>query len=76
MSKRAIGLFGESGSGKTHIVQTIAQAVGMTLKSIQFNAETGFYLLIISFENIKITKKQINFLLFYRFFIHDWSIRN
>jgi midasin (ATPase involved in ribosome maturation) len=43
MANRSIALFGESGCGKSHIVQIMAQAVGVKLKMVQFNADTGMY---------------------------------
>lgn len=40
MAHRPIALFGESGSGKTHIIRTLAHAVGRELGIIQFNTDT------------------------------------
>jgi hypothetical protein len=40
MTHRPVALFGGSGSGKTHVVETLAQAVGAPLRIIQFYADT------------------------------------
>jgi midasin (ATPase involved in ribosome maturation) len=49
MANRSVGLFGETGSGKTHIIRTLARAVGARLRIIQFNSETGMYMIFFNF---------------------------
>ncbi|KAA6402261.1 MAG: hypothetical protein EZS28_002207, partial [Streblomastix strix] len=50
MAHRPMALFGESGAGKTHVIRTLAQAVGRQLGVIQFNADTDSSAIIGSLE--------------------------
>jgi ABC-type multidrug transport system fused ATPase/permease subunit len=39
MARKTVALFGESGSGKTHLIRTFAQVVGVTREVVQFNID-------------------------------------
>ncbi|KAA6391978.1 MAG: putative NEK protein kinase, partial [Streblomastix strix] len=62
MAKRPVALFGESGAGKTHVVRTLAQAVGKHFGVIQFKEDTDSSAIIGSLEisgNEELAKKLI-----------------
>jgi MoxR-like ATPase len=40
MAHRPVALFGESGSGKTHLIRSLAQVIGAPLGVVQFNPDT------------------------------------
>ncbi|KAA6378241.1 MAG: putative AAA family ATPase midasin, partial [Streblomastix strix] len=40
MANRPVALFGESGAGKTHIIKSLAHAIGQQIGVIQFNVDT------------------------------------
>jgi MoxR-like ATPase len=50
MAHRPVALFGESGSGKTHIVRALAQVLGAPISVIQFHSDTDSASIVGSLE--------------------------